>query len=140
MYELFIGPWNLDPFQIGEKFDVKKFIENAEIGKYDGPEPARLNREAPWYQQLKIDVENGVYDEERMADEERVFRVWLDEMLLHDPNADRDPVDKWYQLFVMANDWVIKAMAITNSIPANLWMNRRGVNERFMKYPESGWR
>ena len=87
-----------------------------------------------------MDVENGVYDEERMADEERVFRVWLDGMRPYNPNMDLDPLDKWRCLFVMANDWIIKAMSISNCMPKDFWFVSRELNRQLMEYPESGWR
>ena len=48
MEKLFIGPWNLDPFWIGKRFDVEKFIRDAEAGRYDGSEPAFLSRRELW--------------------------------------------------------------------------------------------
>lgn len=138
---LWVGPWHLNPCKMsGMRFDVEKFIDDAEAGKYDGREPFCLIRQTPWYQQLKMDVGAGVYDDRRLKDEKRIFQEWLSEELRSNPHFSDRSVDHWYRMFLMSNPWIVEAMAVAGDAPAPLGFMVHSVTSSFMRHPECGWR
>ena len=138
--ELWIGPWHLDPYGTGENFDINKFMEDAESGRYDGREPGRIDRQSPWYQQLKADVENGVYNKSRFVEEDSVFHDWLEDLLDCNPDQANMPLSYWRNLFLTSNIWIVKAMLVAGQLPEQMWMTADGIVSSLMWKPSCGWR